>query len=116
MSAVFLYVPVVEVVYAHHDSILLSFTYIKTISAVAIHFLISVKSMKHMYAYHFVKRSPDNRAWRESKAGLLSILTFSWLNELIQLSEKRTLTKDDLWDIEFKYKGMNSYQQYSNIM
>ena len=55
-------------------------------------------------------------SWRESSAGIISCITFFWLNPLIDLASRKPLTLEDLWKIPHEDSAENLNRRFSGIM
>ncbi|KAJ3412846.1 hypothetical protein HDV05_000187 [Chytridiales sp. JEL 0842] len=51
----------------------------------------------------------------EASAGILSRITFQWMEELILLSVQRQLTADDLWELDTQDRGHVIYAQFERV-
>ncbi|KAJ3174439.1 hypothetical protein HK101_010969 [Irineochytrium annulatum] len=57
-----------------------------------------------------------DKTWRETSANVLSRISFSWLNPLIDLALERPLSTADLWDLAGDDRGAVIHARFADIL
>ncbi|KAJ3205919.1 hypothetical protein HDU67_008563, partial [Dinochytrium kinnereticum] len=62
------------------------------------------------------KSTATGKEWRETYAGLLSRITFSWLNPLMAASAEKELGVSDLWELDERDRAEGVYEKFKEIL